>query len=52
MPDHVHMLVSIRQDQRQVHGISERQKFLDDFDKHGNLKYKFGNRNFGQKGIM
>ena len=32
------------------HGIFEGEKCIDDFDKHANLKYKFGNRHFWAEG--
>ena len=29
-----------------IYGVFEGQKFADDFDRHANLKYKYGNRHF------
>lgn len=54
MPDHVHMLVSIppRISVSSFRGHSKGKSSLMIFDKHANLKYKFGNRHFGQKVIM
>ena len=53
MPDHVHMLVSIPPKisvssfMRYLKGKSE----LMIFDRHANLKYKFGNRHFWAEGF-
>ena len=33
-----------------IYGVSEGKKFFDDFDRHANLKYKYGNRNLGCRG--
>lgn len=33
-----------------IHGISERKIRSDDFDRHANLKYKYGNRHFWAEG--
>ena len=46
MPDHVHMLVSVSSFMGYLKGKSA----LMMFDKHANLKYKFGNRYFGAEG--
>ena len=46
MPDHVHMLVSISNFMGYLKGKSS----LMVFDKHANLKYKFGNRHFWAEG--
>lgn len=32
------------------YGVFERKKFLNDFDRHANLKYKYGNRHFWCRG--
>lgn len=52
MPDHIHMLVSIPQ-KISVSNFMEYLKgksALMIFDKHANLKYKFGNRHFRAEG--
>ena len=48
MPDHVHMLVSIppRMSVASFMGYLKGKSALMMFDKHANLKYKFGNRHF------
>jgi putative transposase len=48
MPDHVHMLVSIppKYSVSQFMGYLKGKNSLIIFDKHANLKYKFGNRHF------
>ena len=48
MPDHVHMLVSIppKYSVAQIMGYLKGKSALMLFDKHANLKYKFGNRHF------
>ena len=46
MPDHVHMLVSISS----FIGYLKGKRVLMVFDKHANLKYKFGNRHFWAEG--
>lgn len=33
-----------------IHGILEREISIDDFDRHANLKYKYGNRHFWAEG--
>lgn len=52
MPDHVHMLVSIppKISVSQFMGYLKGKSALMIFDKHANLKYKFGNRNFWSEG--
>ncbi|EFM64413.1 transposase-like protein [Peptostreptococcus stomatis DSM 17678] len=52
MPDHVHMLVSIppRISVSQFMGYLKGKSALMIFDKHANLKYKFGNRYFWFEG--
>ena len=52
MPDHVHMLVSIppKYSVSQFMGYLKGKSSLMIFDKHANLKYKFGNRHFWSEG--
>ncbi len=52
MPDHVHMLVSIppKISVSQFMGYLKGKSALMIFDKHANLKYKFGNRHFWSEG--
>ncbi len=52
MPDHVHMLVSIppRMSISSFMGYLKGKSALMMFDKHANLKYKFGNRYFWAEG--
>ncbi|CIQ18927.1 truncated IS200 family transposase [Streptococcus pneumoniae] len=52
MPDHVHMLVSIplRLSVSSFMGYLKGKSELMMFDKHANLKYKFGNRHFWVEG--
>jgi putative transposase len=52
MPDHVHMLVSIppKYSVAQFMGYLKGKSALMLFDKHANLKYKFGNRHFLAEG--
>ena len=54
MPDHVHMLVSIppRISVSSFMGYLKGKSALMMFDKHANLKYKFGNRHFLGRGIL
>ena len=54
MPDHVHMLVSIppKISVANFMGYLKGKSSLMIFDKHANLKYKFGNRKFWPKDIM
>ena len=48
MPDHVHMLVSIpsKYSISQIMGYIKGKSAMMIFERHANLKYKFGNRNF------
>ena len=48
MPDHVHMLVAIppKYSVAQVMGYLKGKSSLMIFDRHANLKYKYGNRKF------
>lgn len=52
MPDHVHMLVSIppKLSVAGFMGYLKGKSALMMFDRHANLKYKFGNRHFGSEG--
>ena len=52
MPDHVHMLVSIppKLSVSQFMGYLKGKSALMIFDRHANLKYKFGNRHFWAEG--
>ena len=52
MPDHVHLLVSIppKQSVSSFMGYLKGKSALMMFDKHANLKYKFGNRHFWAEG--
>lgn len=52
MPDHMHMLVSIppKISVSSFMGYLKGRSFLMMFDRHANLKYRFGNRHFGAKG--
>ena len=52
MPDHIHLLVSIqpKYSVSQFMGYSKGKSNLMIFDKHANLKYKFGNRHFWAEG--
>lgn len=54
IPARVHMLVNIllKINLSSFKGYLKGKSVLIIFDKHANLKYKFGNRHFGQKGIM
>lgn len=54
MPDHVHMLVSIppKISVSSFMGYLKGKSALMIFDKHANLKYKFGNRHFWAECIM
>lgn len=51
-PDHIHMLVSIplKYSVSQVMGYLKGKSSLMIFDRHANLKYKYGNRHFGARG--
>lgn len=48
MPDHVHMLVAIppKYSVAQIMGYLKGESSLTIFDRHANLKYKYGNRKF------
>ena len=52
MPDHIHLLVSIppKYSVSQFMGYLKGKSSLMIFDKHANLKYKFGNRHFWAEG--
>ena len=52
MPDHIHMLVSIppKYSVSQFMGYLKGKSSLMIFEKHANLKYKFGNRHFWSEG--
>ena len=52
MPDHIHMLVSIppKYSISQFMGYLKGKSSLMIFDRHANLKYKYGNRQFWRKG--
>ena len=54
MPDHIHMLVSIppKISVSSFMGYLKGKSALMIFDKHANLKYKFGNRHFWCKGYF
>ena len=51
-PDHIHMLVSIppKMSVSSFMGYLKRKSALMIFDRHANLKYKFGNRHFWSEG--
>ena len=51
-PDHIHMLVSIppKYSISQFMGYLKGKSALMIYDKHANLKYKYGNRHFGAEG--
>ena len=52
MPDHVHLLLSIppQYSVSQIMGYIKGKSSLEIFDKHANLKYKYGNRHFWAEG--
>ena len=52
-PDHVHMLVKIppKYSVSELMGYLKGKSSLIIFDRHANLKYKYGNRHFGAEGI-
>ena len=52
MPDHVHLLVSIppKLSVSQFMGFLKSKSALMIFDRHANLKYKYGKRNFWARG--
>lgn len=51
-PDHIHMLVSIppKYSVSQIMGYLKGKSSLMIFDRHANLKYKYGNRHFWARG--
>ena len=51
-PDHIHMLISIppKMSVSQVMGYLKGKSSLIIFDRHANLKYKYGNRHFWARG--
>lgn len=51
-PDHIHMLVSIppKYSVLQIKGYLKGKSSLMIFDRHANLKYKYGNRHFWARG--
>ena len=51
-PDHIHMLISIppKYSVSQVMGYLKGKSSLMIFDRHANLKYKYGNRHFWARG--
>lgn len=51
-PDHIHMLISIPPKYRvaQIMGYLKGKSSLMIFDRHANLKYKYGNRHFWARG--
>ena len=51
-PDHVHMLISIppKYSVSEIMGYLKGKSSLIIFDRHGNLKYKYGNRHFWCRG--
>lgn len=54
MPDHIHLLVSIppKLSISSFMGYLKGKSAMMIFDRHSNLKYKFGSRNFGQRDTM
>lgn len=52
MPDHVHLLLRIppKYSVSQIMGYIKGKSSLEIFDKHANLKYKYGNRHFWAEG--
>ena len=53
-PDHIHMLLSIppKYSVSQIMGFLKGKSSLMIFDRHANLKYKYGNRHFWAKGYF
>jgi putative transposase len=51
-PDHIHMLISIppKYSVSQIMGFLKGKSSLMIFDRHANLKYKYGNRHFWARG--
>ncbi len=54
MPDHIHMFVRIppKYSVSQIVGYLKGKSSLMIFERHANLKYKYGNRHFGVEDIM
>lgn len=52
MPNHIHLLLSIppKYSVSQIIGYLKGKSAMMIFDRHANLKYKFGNRNFWAEG--
>ena len=53
-PDHIHMLISIppKYSVSQIRGYLKGKSSLMIFDRHANLKYKYGNRHFWSRGCF
>lgn len=53
-PDHIHMLISIppKYSVSQIMGYLKGKSSLMIFDRHANLKYKYGNRQFWARGFF
>ena len=53
-PDHIHMLISIppKYSVSQIMGYLKGKSSLMIFDRHANLKYKYGNRHFWSRGCF
>ena len=53
-PDHIHMLISIppKYSVSQIMGYLKGKSSLMIFDRHANLKYKYGNRHFWARGYI
>ena len=53
-PDHIHMLISIpsKYNVSQIMGYLKGKSSLMIFDRHANLKYKYGNRHFWSRGYF
>ena len=53
-PDHIHMLISIppKHSVSQIMGYLKGKSSLMIFDRHANLKYKYGNRHFWARGYF
>ena len=53
-PDHIHMLISIppKYSVSQIMGYLKGKSSLMIFDRHANLKYKYGGRHFGARGYF
>ena len=53
-PDHIHMLINIppKYSVSQIMGYLKGKSSLMIFDKHANLKYKYGNRHFWARGYI